>query len=298
MPVTAHPSRVCSPRAPLRPAGATWVRARKGSVLPRRLVAALALPLAMLSACDGEAPGAPVTPAAPLEPFTLPGDTTIDWEQTPFELRLARLHPTEHLEESRLCDLVRVSEARPIRPDHPRYGSGVTLQQEVRCQADTGEAWGTLFYADSAAEAIEAIVPGKRLRVMVIGADPIELEYLAIEGDAAHARSDRWAYEPIPIGAPIHAPRTGQTHACMVSWASDFVHFDNEGWPWRRLVHCAHPLGADAIDVAFAPDQERELLILRRGAQAELRVRDPAGGRGERPLAEIVSLSSDPGANP
>ena len=270
------------------------IRGSAPTCYTRRMRGALALYALLVAACGSEPQRATSTtnPAAMLERFELPEESAEDWTDAPLDLRAIRLHPDQHVEQERICDIARVSPPHPVRLEHPRYADGMRAAMEVRCQSESGAAWGTLLFPAAALDQAETLEPGQRLRVKVLGAVPTELEYIVVVGDAPLLRSDRWAFEPIPIGNALRDLQTGRTYECSVAWASDFEHLEHPARPWRRLVHCAHSLGDDPVDVSFSPTQEEELLAVRRGAQVVLRIQSLDMGRGGYPLAELESLAA------
>jgi hypothetical protein len=175
----------------------------------------------------------------------------------------------------------------------------------VRCGAPTGEGWADLIFPPPSAGLIPDVTGGKRLRVAVIAAsggfdDAPILAFLAVIGDAPAAGPLDEDFESIRAGFDFGAldarpELMGSSAVCAVAYASAPEPIAEEklerypGGATHRLgLVCGHARGDAWVDLVFTAEQADDVLALRRGARARLRILAVEGGAAGLPIVTIA----------
>jgi hypothetical protein len=191
-----------------------------------------------------------------------------------------------------------------------RYPIPVAARRLVRCGAVTGEGWADLVFPPPSASLVGSVVSGKRLRVSVVAAsggfeDAPILAFLAVIGDLPGVPVLADDFESLQagfdFGAVADSPELVGTDAtCAVAYAGapepiaeDRLDRYPGGATHRLGLVCAHAAGDAWVDLVFTAERVDEILALRRGARARIRILSAEGGAADLP---IVALSPTPGA--
>ncbi len=243
-------------------------------------------------------------------PPALPAAEVIDAD-APLDMRALRIRPEHHVGKERVCDVWMAGQSQPVGTRvATRYPMRVAVRRLVRCGAVTGEGWADLVFAPASASLVGSVVSGKRLRVAVVAAsggfeDAPILEFLAVIGDMPGVPAADEDFQSLragfDFGAVAGQPELVGTDAtCAIAYASppepipeDRLDRYPGGATHRLGLVCAHAAGDAWVDLVFTAERVEEVLALRRGARARIRVLSAEGGAADLP---IVALSPASGA--
>ena len=256
-----------------------------------RIVRFALLSLALIGlACEGDlAPPIPDValtsdewaPAGPL-PTAIP-------EDEPFDVRLVRLDPEQHVGQERVCDVSWAGRlTRLAASERPAYVEPISTRRLVRCRAATGEGWADLVFDAASAALATYVDSGDRIRVRVLEGrgydDQPLLAFVAAIDDVEIAPRRE---EPVGLGATFDRPGgEGQVIPCAVGYVGGIERLDdaNGSDSHRVPVRCRHADGSDWIELRLPRITATSALRLERGVIVPVRLLSIEGGEADLPI--------------
>jgi hypothetical protein len=245
-----------------------------------------------------------------------PGTVKVIDADAPLDVRALRIEPELHVGKERVCDVLLAGEPQAVGARlATRYPIPVARRRLVRCGAAAGEGWADLVFPPPSETLVEGVVGGKRLRVTVVAPsggfeDTPILAFVAVIGDVpvppALDQDVRDLRAGFDFGELADRPALRGTSAiCAVAYTGLPSPIDEDerdrypaGATHRLGLVCAHAAGDAWVDLVFTAERADEVLALRRGALARLRILAVEGGAADLPIVALARREGRAGATP